>query len=309
MAALCYHVSKQRSTLVEADPLSQSTTSLRGRRLVRIIACTMQVSNRQCRSSISALRQHSRETLAHTGFPRPLRLIRFRTSVIVCSFNDNLVDVQSGQLPRGTAAAGAAAGGAAAPGPSYSQNNLSAQQAQKNRQQYSTLLGRVSPVLVLAGAATAILCGVTLVWLSTTGALTPAAGAADGGQFSSVTAAAGVVAQKSAAALGGLLHHLWVTLAEVGRCLALTEHSLRIHTAKSSTVIHKYNAVSVCFAFLLDLIRQRHTCPFAAECLQTTLSNTPLPYNVRLNMSAVHCLTYMHLCTASLPPSRSRMLC
>lgn len=72
-------------------------------------------------------------------------------------------------------------------------------------------------MLVLTGAFTAILCGVALIWLSSTGALdATTAGAAPSGVPAAVTEAA----SKAIAALGALLHHLWVVLAEVGRlCL------------------------------------------------------------------------------------------
>lgn len=259
----------------------------------------MQLSNRQCRSSISALRQHSRETLTHAGFPKTLPLLGGRTSVIVRSYNDDLVDVQSGQLPRGTAAAPAAAGDAAARSLGYSPNNPSAGQARKNVQNPSNLLGRISPVLVLAGAATAILCGVTLVWLSTTGALNPAAGSADGVQLSNISAAAGVMAQKSAAALGDVLHHLWVTLAEVSSCMFAPQFPPQVLSCQQYIVLPTCIAVPHCChplgpACCPDRLAALLACHLYTPQPCSTPSWTPAPLAGSSNCSStlepsVHC--------------------
>jgi hypothetical protein len=72
-------------------------------------------------------------------------------------------------------------------------------------------------VLVLAGAGTAIICGVTLVWLSTLGAGALPVGAEGATQAAQVSAAVASAASQAGTAVAGLLHHLWVTLAEVGQ--------------------------------------------------------------------------------------------
>lgn len=157
--------------------------------------------------SLRAVRQPNK-TLTYS---RKARLLPYRPFLTLRAHNDDLADVQTGQLPHGAAAAQGAAAGAGAGGLSPTRSPTGRSQTPTN---YNDRNRGISPVLVLTGAFTAILCGVGLVWLSSTGALS--ANADGAGQAAELSAAVASAASAAATALGSLLHHLWHTLAEVG---------------------------------------------------------------------------------------------
>jgi len=140
-----------------------------------------------------------------------------RSRLICRGFHDDIVDVQSGHLPPTHAAdqGRAAAGGSPNGGRGFSSQPKPAD-------------GRlITPQLVLTGAAAAIVCGVALI---STGAVsqTPvdagAAASSEGVLSSALSAAAASAAAKAVAAIGAVVHHLWMTLSEVrlNMCVATT---------------------------------------------------------------------------------------
>lgn len=165
-------------------------------------------------------KQQQRKTPAPRIVPGTTRCRFYKPLAVRAHNNDDLVDVRSGAA----AAAAGGAGGSSSSSPSPGPVRQSAQQGKG-----------FSPVLVLAGAFTAILCGVALIWMSSTGALdATTAGAAPPGVPAAVTEAGG----KAAAALGALLHHLWVVLAEVGHlCLCQAVSSSCCFAVCESAVI------------------------------------------------------------------------
>ena len=163
-----------------------------------------------------------RKTLATKRCSAGARSIRH----LCRSFDPDLVDVQQqGQLPHQHAAAAQAA--AAAGGPA---RNASPYPSAAN-QQYNQQRRSISPVLVLTGAAAAIVSGVVVIWLSHAGVAFPAgAGAAAGAAAdglsagtgsSQLAAAAARVAAQGSSAVVAVLQHLWSALSEVRSSLQL----------------------------------------------------------------------------------------